>query len=178
MQPKPSRPTGVTILGVLAILGGIGGLIGGFVLIGLGILLGTLISAEIANAVTTAGYPGLAGLGVGLVATVVLLLGVIILLLGIPNEAACQSFLWKRSTHGTGDGFRDDDSVDNGPFGGVRPDWLNNGALFQLWNKRSAWNNEVSCLRCNPLGLPTKLNSLFFVCSSEQAPLFPMAFVP
>jgi len=84
MQPKPPRPTGVTILGILSILGGIFGLIGGFGLIALGILLGTLVaSTEIANALAQAGYPGLGGLGVGLLATVVLLFGVIVLLLGI-----------------------------------------------------------------------------------------------
>ncbi len=84
MQPKPPRPTGVTILGILAILGGIAGLFGGAVLIGLGLLLGTLVaSAEITNQLTLAGYPGLAGLGVSLISTIVILLGVIVLILGI-----------------------------------------------------------------------------------------------
>ncbi len=84
MQPRPPRPTGVTILGILAILGGITGLFGGAVLIGLGLLLGTLVaSAEIANQLTLAGYPGLTGLGVSLISTIVILLGVIVLILGI-----------------------------------------------------------------------------------------------
>ncbi len=83
MQPKPPRPTGVTILGVLAILGGIGGLFAGAVLIGLGLLLGTLLASQIENQLTIAGYPGLASLGGELVTTVVTLLGVIVLILGI-----------------------------------------------------------------------------------------------
>jgi len=41
MQPKPRRPTGVTILGVLAILGGIALLVAGVAAIGLGLVIGT-----------------------------------------------------------------------------------------------------------------------------------------
>src|SRR5574341_1790137 len=93
MQPKPPRPTGVTILGVLAILAGIAGLIGGFVLIGLGVLLGTLaLTADITNALTQAGYPGLASLGVGLIATIVVIFGVIVLLIGILELATGIGF--------------------------------------------------------------------------------------
>lgn len=83
MQPKPPRPTGVTILGVLAILGGIAGLFGGVVLIGLGILIGTLLAGEISNQLALAGYPGLSGLEAGLVGTVITVLGVVVLIMGI-----------------------------------------------------------------------------------------------
>ena len=92
-QPKPPRPTGVTILGVLAILAGIAGLIGGLVLVGLGILLGTLAtSIEITNALTQAGYPGLGSLGIGLIATIVVVFGVIVLLIGILELATGIGF--------------------------------------------------------------------------------------
>ena len=40
MQPKPGRPTGVTILGVLSILGGIALLVAGVALVGLGLVIG------------------------------------------------------------------------------------------------------------------------------------------
>ena len=83
MQPKPRRPTGVTILGVLAILGGIAGLIGGVTLIGLGLLIGTLLASQISNQLTLAGYPGLSGLEAGLIGTIVIVLGVVVLLVGI-----------------------------------------------------------------------------------------------
>jgi hypothetical protein len=84
MQPKPKRPTGVTILGVLAILGALGGLISGVALIGLGLLLGTLATnAAIANAIATSGYPGLSSLGVGTISALLLVLGAVLLILGI-----------------------------------------------------------------------------------------------
>jgi len=84
MQPKPKRPTGVTILAVLAILGALGGLISGAALIGLGLLLGTLATnAAIANAIATSGYPGLASLGVGTLSALLVALGAVILILGI-----------------------------------------------------------------------------------------------
>lgn len=84
MQPKPKRPTGVTILAVLAILGALGGLISGAALIGLGLLLGTLATnAAIANAIATSGYPGLASLGVGAISALLIVLGAVVLILGI-----------------------------------------------------------------------------------------------
>jgi hypothetical protein len=83
MQQKPPRPTGVTILGVLAILGGIAGLIGGVALISLGLLIGTLLASQIANQLTLAGYPGLAGLEAGLIGTIIIVIGVVALLMGI-----------------------------------------------------------------------------------------------
>ncbi len=76
---KPRRPTGVTILGVLAILGGIFLLFAGTVLIG----LATLASSEIATGVTNAGYPGLSSLTAGTITTIVTVLGAVILILGI-----------------------------------------------------------------------------------------------
>ncbi|OLC84491.1 MAG: hypothetical protein AUJ08_04020 [Thaumarchaeota archaeon 13_1_40CM_3_50_5] len=84
MQPKPTRPTGVTLLAVLAILGAIALLFSGAVLIGLGLLLGTLTaSIDITNAITNAGYPGLASLGVGTISALIIALGAAILILGI-----------------------------------------------------------------------------------------------
>src|SRR5438876_9439357 len=84
MQPKPPRPTGVTILAVLAILGAIAFLFSGAVLIGLGLLLGTLTApVDITSAITNAGYPGLASLGVGTISALIIALGATILILGI-----------------------------------------------------------------------------------------------
>lgn len=84
MQPKPPRPTGVTILAVLAILGAIALLFSGAVLIGLGLALGTLTaSADITNALKNAGYPGLGSLGTGTLSALIITLGAVILILGI-----------------------------------------------------------------------------------------------
>src|SRR3989442_5272822 len=84
MQPKQPRPTGVTILGVLAILGGLGSLAVGAVLMLASIVIGALVSAtEINNQLAASGYPGLAGLGVGLIALFLLLFGIVFLVLGI-----------------------------------------------------------------------------------------------
>jgi hypothetical protein len=84
MQPKPKRPTGVTVLAILAILGALGLLFSGAALIGLGLLLGTLATnAAIANAIATSGYPGLASLGVGTLSALLVALGAVILILGI-----------------------------------------------------------------------------------------------
>jgi len=84
MQPKAPRPTGVTVLAVLAILAAIGLLFFGSALIGLGLLLGTLTaSVDITNAITTAGYPGLASLGVGTISALIIALGAVFLILGI-----------------------------------------------------------------------------------------------
>jgi hypothetical protein len=84
MQPKPKRPTGVTVLAILAILGALGLLFSGAALIGLGLLLGTLATnAAVANAIATSGYPGLASLGVGTLSALLVALGAVILILGI-----------------------------------------------------------------------------------------------
>ena len=50
MQPKPSRPTGVTVLAILDILGGIFGLLGGAALIGVAALSTSSLASQ---------YPGL-----------------------------------------------------------------------------------------------------------------------
>ena len=83
MQPKPRRPTGVTILGVLAILGGIALLVGGVTLIGLGLVIGTYAGSAFTNALSNAGYSGLASIGAGTLAVILLALGAVILVLGI-----------------------------------------------------------------------------------------------
>jgi uncharacterized membrane protein (DUF2068 family) len=84
MQPKAPRPTGVTVLAVLAILAAIGLLFFGSALIGLGLLLGTLTaSVDITNAITTAGYPGLASLGVGTISALIIALGAVFVIIGI-----------------------------------------------------------------------------------------------
>jgi len=94
MQPKPPRPTGVTVLAVLAILGAIVLLFSGAVLIGLGLLLGTLTaSVDITSAITNAGYPGLSSLGVGTISALIIGLGAAILILGILYPAVGIGFL-------------------------------------------------------------------------------------
>src|SRR3989442_12566585 len=94
MQPQPPRPTGVTVLAVLAILAAIGLLFFGSALIGLGLLLGTLTaSVDITNAITTAGYPGLASLGVGTISALIIVLGAVFLIVGILYLAVGVGFL-------------------------------------------------------------------------------------
>ena len=83
MQPKPRRPTGVTILGVLAILGGIALLVAGIAAIGLGLVIGTYAGSVFTNALSNAGYSGLASVGAGTIAVILLALGAVILVLGI-----------------------------------------------------------------------------------------------
>jgi len=83
MQQKPRRPTGVTILGVLAILGGIALLVGGIALVGLGLVIGTYAGSAFTNALSNAGYSGLASIGAGTLAVFLLALGAVILVLGI-----------------------------------------------------------------------------------------------
>ncbi len=83
MQVKPRRPTGVTILGVLAILGAIALLFSGVVLIALGLVIGTYAGSQLTNSLATAGYSGLASLGAGTIAAIVTALGAGLLILGI-----------------------------------------------------------------------------------------------
>ena len=85
MQPRPRRPTGVTILGVLSILAGIGGLIVGGLLIGVSFIIGTLVtSADINSQLAASGYPGLAGVVTAAqLGTFLLVFGIVILVLGI-----------------------------------------------------------------------------------------------
>src|SRR5205807_5253089 len=94
MQPKPPRPTGVTVLAVLAIIGAVALLFSGAVLIGLGLLLGTLsASIDITSAITNAGYPGLTSLGVGTISALIIALGAVFLIVGILYLAVGVGFL-------------------------------------------------------------------------------------
>src|SRR5437667_7518590 len=83
MQQKSRRPTGVTILGVLAILGGIALLVAGVAAIGLGLVIGTYAGSAFTNALSNAGYSGLASIGAGTIAVILLALGAVVLVLGI-----------------------------------------------------------------------------------------------
>ena len=69
MQPKPGRPTGVTILGVLAVLAGIGGIIVGAAALGLSGLVAST-------------YPGGAAVA-AVIGGVFLILGILELVYGI-----------------------------------------------------------------------------------------------
>lgn len=80
---KPPRPTGVTILGVLSMLGGIGGLFAGASLLFLAVAITLNLTSEIRDALITAGYPGLTGLGVALVTGLLYALGFVFLILGV-----------------------------------------------------------------------------------------------
>ena len=73
MQPKPKRPTGVTVLAILEILGGLAGLGGGAVLIG--------VAALASSSNFSALYPQLAG--IGSVSTLLYALGALALIFGI-----------------------------------------------------------------------------------------------
>jgi hypothetical protein len=73
MQPKPKRPTGVTVLAILEILGGLAGLGGGAVLIG--------VAALVSSSNFAALYPQLAGIGG--VSTLLYALGALALIFGI-----------------------------------------------------------------------------------------------
>jgi len=73
MQPKPKRPTGVTVLAILEILGGLAGLVGGAALIGVAALVSSSDFATL--------YPQLAG--IGSVSTLLYALGALALIFGI-----------------------------------------------------------------------------------------------
>ncbi len=73
MQPKPKRPTGVTVLAILEILGGLAGLAGGALLIG--------IAAVVSSSNFATLYPQLAG--IGNVSTLLYALGALALIFGI-----------------------------------------------------------------------------------------------
>jgi len=94
---KTSRPTGVTILAVLAILGAIFLLFSGAVLIGLGLVIGTYAASQITSALATAGYPGLASLGAGTIAAIITAFGAIFLILGLLDLALGVGFLGGKS---------------------------------------------------------------------------------
>jgi len=90
---KLSRPTGVTILAILAILAAIFLLFTGTVLIGLGLVIGTYAASQISSALAAAGYPGLASLGAGTIAAIITAFGAIFLILGLLDVALGVGFL-------------------------------------------------------------------------------------
>src|SRR5207245_5514684 len=69
MQPKPRRPTGVTILGILSILAGLGGIV-----VGAGVLA---LSGLVASA-----YPGGAAVA-AVIGAILLIIGILELVYGI-----------------------------------------------------------------------------------------------
>jgi len=75
MQAKPPRPTGVTVLGVLAILIGLGGIVFGGLLV--------LAAAVISTLNIAASYPQLSGFSSGTIAIFLAALGVVLLIIGI-----------------------------------------------------------------------------------------------
>ncbi len=90
---KLSRPTGVTILAILAILGAIALLFSGAVLIGLGLVIGTYAASQVTSSLAGAGYSGLASLGAGTIAAIVTALGAVFLILGLLDLAVGVGFL-------------------------------------------------------------------------------------
>ncbi len=90
---KLSRPIGVTILAILAILGAIALLFSGAVLIGLGLVIGTYAASQVTSSLASAGYSGLASLGAGTIAAIVTALGAIFLILGLLDLAVGVGFL-------------------------------------------------------------------------------------
>ena len=69
MQPKPSRPTGVTILGILSILAGLGGIIFGAAALGF-------------SGLAASTYPGGAAVA-AVIGAVLLIIGILELIYGI-----------------------------------------------------------------------------------------------
>jgi len=90
---KLSRPTGVTILAILAIIAAIAFLLGGAVLIGLGLVIGTYAASQVTSSLATAGFSGLASLGAGTIAAIITAIGAIALILGILYLAVGVGFL-------------------------------------------------------------------------------------
>src|SRR5205809_6424237 len=80
---KLSRPTGVTVLAVLCIIAAIAFLLGGAVLIGLGLVIGTYAASQVTSSLATAGFSRLASLGAGTIAAIITAIGAIALILGI-----------------------------------------------------------------------------------------------
>ena len=87
MQPKPKRPTGVTVLAILEILGGLAGLGGGAVLIGVAALVSSSNFATL--------YPQLSG--IGSVSTLLYALGALALIFGILGLVLGVGFLGGKS---------------------------------------------------------------------------------
>src|SRR5207249_8233310 len=90
---KLSKPTGVTILAILAIIAAIAFLLGGAVLIGLGLVIGTYAASQVTSSLATAGFSGLASLGAGTIAAIITAIGAIALILGILYLAVGVGFL-------------------------------------------------------------------------------------
>src|SRR5438876_11491870 len=90
---KLSRPTGVTVLAILAILVAIFLLFTGAVLIGLGLVIGTYAASQVTSSLAGAGYSGLASLGAGTIAAIVTALGAVFLILGLLDLAVGVGFL-------------------------------------------------------------------------------------
>ena len=90
---KPSRPTGVTILAVLSILGAIAFLLGGAGLIVVGLVIGTYAGSQLTNQIASSGYSALASLTAGTIALVFTLIGAILLILGFLYLAVAVGFL-------------------------------------------------------------------------------------
>ena len=115
MQPKPRRPTGVTILGILSILAGLGGIV-----VGAGVLA---LSGLVASA-----YPG--------GAAVAAVIGAILLIIGILELVYGFGFFGDATRR---DGFNayglDGIWLDNG-FDGYD--------VQELWGQHSCWRYAVS----------------------------------
>lgn len=90
---KPPRPTGVTVLAVLSILGAIGFLLLGSGLLIVGLVIGTYAGSQLTNQITTSGYPGLASLTAGTIAAIFTAFGAIAVILGILYLALAVGFL-------------------------------------------------------------------------------------
>lgn len=90
---KPPRPTGVTILAVLSILGAIAFLLGGAGLIVVGLVIGTYAGSQLTNQITSSGYSALASLTAGTIALVFTAIGAILLILGFLYLAVAVGFL-------------------------------------------------------------------------------------
>jgi hypothetical protein len=89
---KPHRPTGVTILAVLSILGALAFLGLGAILIGVGLVIGTYAGTQLTNSLTSSGYSSLASLGAGTIAVILTAIGAILLILGILYLAVAVGF--------------------------------------------------------------------------------------
>jgi hypothetical protein len=82
MQPKPKRPTGVTVLAILDILGGIVGLAAGALFIGIAALASSNLAAQ---------YPALGGISG--IASILYALGALALVLGLVSIVVAVGFL-------------------------------------------------------------------------------------
>jgi hypothetical protein len=90
---RPPRPTGVTILAVLSILGGIAFLVIGAGLVVVGLVIGTYVGTQLSNQLASSGYSGLSSLSAGSIAAILTAIGAIVLILGILYLAVAIGFL-------------------------------------------------------------------------------------